>query len=174
MESEFSAPSAEIAELKDINPRSGKKYSGFGVILDATRATPVSKSNGQETYVQLKVIDASMNPKTSEGPLSYIPLFIYQKSDSPYPFVEKIGDIIRFINFEFQDYNKQSQGKNRPAGSSWRIFHGQEDADTNDYCRSYNAIQRNDQTLVDQLCKARKWATTFFQKYSRNFTLIFS
>lgn len=169
VESDFSIPAkSEVDELKDIVTGTHKRYSGFCVILDATRAIPV-KNNPNEAHVQLKVIDPSINSKSSEVH-HFSTMFIYHRIDSVSPFVYKIGDIFRFINFEFSDYKGQLQAKNRP-GSSWRIFDGNEKADTNDYCKSHEVIEKNDRFLIDRLTKYRKWSTSFFQQYSSNLFL---
>lgn len=166
MMGDFGTFRQDVNELHEIQSKPPHRHSGFGVILDTTRAIPVSNLPHNEIQVQIKIIDQSINPVATPGD-KYIRLFIYHKIDSPYPYVLRLGDIVRFINFEFHDYRGQTQGKNR-QGSSWRIIDGREEEDMAEYSKSYEATEQNDQHLLDRIILLRKWSHTFFQKYSGN------
>jgi hypothetical protein len=72
----------------------------------------------------------------------------------------KIGDIIRFLNFEFETYNGYLQGKNRKH-SSWKLHHG--DIPNNEpYFHSVEMKEKTTQAHVKTLQDLRSWAQGFF------------
>jgi len=156
--------SNEINELIEINP--AKRFSGFGVILDATRGQRI-KSQAIEYCTQIKIIDKSLNPIVDidkNYAKKYITLFIYWNQDEFQPFVHKIGDIIRFYNFEFELYNGYLQGKNR-KNSTWKIYHG--DSQINEpYAHSSDSKEKATQLHVSKLGELREWTRLFFDEHS--------
>ena len=158
----------ELQQLSDINvmPRCFKRHSGFGVVLDTTRAMPVSGTAGAEVQVHIKLIDPSANPQVERNQ-RYINIFAFQSANSQYPFVLRIGDIFRFINFEFSDFKNQPRGKNRP-GASWRLFNGAIQADLTAYSSSQEAVEQNTEYIKEKINSLKRWAHELFAANSCN------
>ena len=157
--------STEVDRLSEVTI--GSRYSGFGVILDSTRGVRVKNPYTVEYSTQLKLIDSSLHspprfePNHTRGHLTF---FIFWTNEENQPFPYKIGDIMRFTNFDFEKYRDQVQGKNR-KGSSWCIFHG--DSTNNEmYSQSVEYKEKLSQFHVKHLHDLRQWSTNYFQQYS--------
>ena len=159
----------EIDQLSEIGTpiRGTKRLSGFGVVLDTTRAMTVSGTNGLEVQVHIKLIDPSANPNV-EGAQRYINMFAFHNINSQHPFVIRIGDIFRFINFEFSEYRGQPRGKNR-TGASWRLFNGREGSEMVSYCNAPETVEHNDSYIEGKIQFLRRWAHKLFIENSRIF-----
>lgn len=152
------------------------RTSTFGVILDATR--PFKANSSSDYLTKLKIIDESFNPKASLSSSSdpfkakkYFHLFIFSKSVSESPVIERIGDIIRIRRFDFTlkmgSCSSEWQGiaPSNKRERNWLIYSGNP-GDSQPYSRrleNISELSRSDHRRLEFL---RNWTRVFFKKWS--------
>ena len=155
----------EIDSLSKV--RAGSKHSGFGVILNATRGIQLKSRSAIEYCTQLKLMDSSYHPAPGSDTShihGHLALFIFWTQEDNQPFTYKIGDIIRFSNFDFDRYRDQLQGKNK-SNATWCIFYG-ESGSNEPYFQSSDYKEQLTEYHLQQLDELRQWKTSYFHKFS--------
>jgi len=152
----------EYVELSKASLASSDSCNFYGVIIDATFPYKRDKF----FICSLKVIDPTLNPKTSNQNYATVVIYAYRFEDLP--IVHRIGDIIRIHRAKLRIHNNKRQfNVNMYYVGSWVLYSSEKTSPLGHvvtdapyaYSGKKSTQEPQDMAIVKTL---KKWTNTFF------------